>query len=73
MFVLLGRDKLAPFLVSLWSAFRANDMEKAEAVFDRMVKTLGAEYALTIEMDKVSEAMDCSLAMFAWRKEHRPS
>jgi hypothetical protein len=71
MFVLLARDPLAPFLVSMWSKVRMGDLEAAGAVFTKMAYDVAARYHAAPDVDKASEAMDCALAMFAWRKEHR--
>jgi hypothetical protein len=72
MFVLLGRDPLAPFLVSIWSKVRMGDIEAASAVFAKMTCEIAPRYCIAPDVDKASEALDCSLAMLAWRKEHRP-
>lgn len=71
MFVLLGRDPLAPFLVSIWSKVRMGDLEAAGVVFTAMAHRVAPRYHNTPDVDKASEALDCSLAMFAWRKENR--
>ena len=72
MFVLLARDRLAPFLTSIWSKIRAGDFEAASVVFDKMVREVGPRYAIEPDMDKSGEAIECALAMFAWRKTNRP-
>lgn len=66
-FALLARDPLGPFLVSIWAAVRMGDQEKAHVVFETMIRRAGGLYALDPDVDKASEAMECSLAMFAWR------
>lgn len=71
MFILLGRDPLAPFLVSIWSKLRMGDLEAAGVVFTKMAYEIALRYHAEPDVDKASEAMDCSFAMFAWRKEHR--
>lgn len=70
MFVLLARDPLAPFLVSIWSAIRMNDWEKAGVVFNAMIERAGGAYSLVPDTDPAIEAMDCSQAMFAWRQQN---
>ena len=71
MFVLLARDRLAGHLVSLWSKVRYGDPEAAQVVFnDMLVKHLG-HYQVAPDVPKAEEAMDCSLAMFAWREANR--
>lgn len=70
MFILLGRDPLAPFLTSIWSAVRMADWEKAGVVFDTMLKRAGDQYAAAPDVDKAIEAMSCSTAMFEWRKRN---
>jgi hypothetical protein len=71
MFVLLGRDPLAPFLMSMWSKVRMGDLEAAGAVFTKMASEIAPRYHIAPDVDKANEALDCSFAMFAWRKEHR--
>lgn len=70
MFVLLARDPLAPFLVSIWAAVRMNDWEKAGVVFETMIERAGLQFSIAPDIEKASEAMDCSAAMFAWRKDN---
>lgn len=72
MFTLLARDRLAPFLVSIWSKVRNGDVEAASAVFLKMLHEVGPRYMQEPDADKASEAADCAMAMFAWRTEHRP-
>jgi hypothetical protein len=64
MFVLLDRDPLAPFLVSIWSKVRVGDFEAAEAVFRTMIARGRGTYTIEPDVDKAGEAMDCALAMF---------
>lgn len=72
MFTLLGRDPVAPFLVSLWAKVRMADAEAAFAVFQKMRNTLIPKYDASPDVAKACEAMDCSAAMFEWRKANRP-
>ena len=72
MFVLLGRDRLAPFLVSIWSKIRMGDLEAAGVVFTKMAFEVAPLYQAAPDVDKAGEALNCSLAMFAWRKGNRP-
>jgi hypothetical protein len=69
MFVLLERDPLAPFLVSIWSKMRAGDVEAAQAVFDTMCARLGLKYLAQPDVEKASEALDCAHAMFRAQAE----
>jgi hypothetical protein len=71
MFVLLARDPLAPFLVSIWSKVSCGDAEAAHAVFKQMMEQLSAGYEVVPDPDKASEALDCSFAMFDWYKNYR--
>lgn len=73
MFVLLARDPLAAFLVSIWSKVRYGDVEAASAVFMKMLHTAGVQYALEPDTAKASEAIECAMAMFEWREKNRPS
>lgn len=73
MFVLLARDSLAPFLVSIWAKVRVGDVEAASAVFLKMLKEPGFKYMQVPEdQAKVDEAIACMFAMFEWRKRNRP-
>jgi hypothetical protein len=72
MFVLLGRDRLAAHLVSIWSKVRMGDMEAANAVFLDMLHKHAPEYVVVPDdVAKATEAMDCSLAMFKFRAQNR--
>lgn len=71
MFVLLGRDRLAAHLVSIWSKVRYGDPVAARAVFDDMLDKHTAHYFSAPDVPKAQEAMDCSLAMFDWRAKHQ--
>lgn len=64
MFVLLDRDPLAPFLVSIWSKMRMGDFEAARVVFEAMIERRGGRYLISPDVDKASEAMGYSMAMF---------
>lgn len=68
MFVLLGRDRLAGHLVSIWSKIRMGDMEAASVVFMDMLQKHAVAYGMEPDVDKAMEAMDCSLAMFKFRQ-----
>ena len=70
-FTLLARDPLAGFLVSIWSSLRmAADVEAARAKFRKMRDVAAAHYWTDPDVEKASEALDCAMAMFAWRKEN---
>lgn len=67
-FVLLARDPLAGHLVSIWSKLRMGaDIEAAQAVF-RHLCVLAERYWLEPDAEKAAEALDCAMAMIAWRK-----
>lgn len=71
MFVLLGRDRLAGHLVSIWSKIRMGDMEAASVVFLDLLAKHAVAYGMEPDVDKASEAMECSLAMFKfWHLRH---
>lgn len=72
LFTLLARDPLAPFLVSIWSSLRYGDHEAAGVKFAAMLDRAGARYLPDPDVEKASAALDCAMAMFAWRKTHRP-
>lgn len=66
MFVLLARDPLAPFLVSIWASVRMDDLEGAFAKFNAMIAKFAQHYHTHPDVDKASEAIDVSLAMFKY-------
>ena len=72
LFILLARDPLAPFLVSIWSSIRNGDFEAAGVKFDTMCSRAGFRYAIEPDVGKASEALDCAMAMFAWLNERNP-
>ena len=67
MFVLLGRDRLAGHLVSIWSKIRVGDYEAAEVVFGNMVNKHCSYYIAQPDVEKSMEALECAMAMFRWR------
>lgn len=67
-FTLLARDPLAGFLVSIWSSIRNGDFEAAEAKFNTLCIRHLRTYRADPDVEKASEAMDCAMAMFAWRE-----
>lgn len=69
LFVLLARDPLAPFLVSMWAAIRMGDYEKLATVFTKMSDTYLERYAIYPDVDKASEAMECAQNMFNYYEE----
>jgi hypothetical protein len=71
MFILLARDGMAPFLVSIWSKLRVGDSEAATVVFEKLVREHCMKYGISPDVEQSAEALDCSLDMFRWRKEHR--
>lgn len=71
MFVLLARDRLAGFLVSIWSSLRYGDEEAARAKFERMISDHLQHYLAEPDLEKAHEALTCALAMFEWRKLNR--
>ena len=71
MFVLLGRDRLAAHLVSIWSKVRMGDWEAASEVFAHMVREHGLDYCISPDVDKADEAMDCAMAMFKFREARK--
>ena len=73
IFVLLARDPLAGFLTSIWSKVRNGDVEAASTVFLKMLNTAGVQYMQEPDVAKASEAIECALAMFDWRKANCPS
>ena len=71
MFILLGRDKLAPFLTQIWAMIRAGNRDEARRTFNELiVGPQSAVYVLNPESDKALEASDCALTMMDWRKQN---
>jgi hypothetical protein len=66
-FTLLARDPLAGFLVSIWSSMRFGDFEAAAVKFRTMIERAGMDYAVAPDVARGGEAMECAMAMFAWR------
>ena len=64
--MLLARDPLAPFLVSIWSSLRNGDFEAANVKFDAMLGRAALQYGPAPDVDKANEALDCAFAMFDW-------
>jgi hypothetical protein len=71
MFVLLARDRIAPYLVSIWSSIRDDDEEAARATFGQLVSNELPAYQHEPDTDKAAEAANCAVAMFAWRARFR--
>jgi hypothetical protein len=69
MFVLLERDQLAPFLVSIWSSVRIGDPEAARAMFEAMLQKCAVRYMAEPDVDKAKEALDCAARMFQAQEE----
>lgn len=66
-FTLLARDPLAGFLISIWSSVRFGDFEAAGVKFEAMLERVGVDYAIAPDVGSASEAIECAMAMFAWR------
>lgn len=66
MFILLGRDPLAPLLVGLWAAIREADEEAAGKTFNALLRQ-SLRYDEAPEGEKAAEAYDCAAAMESWR------
>lgn len=73
MFVLLGRDALAPSLVNIWAMIRAGNRKEAKLAFNELIVGPQASvYVLHPDADKAQEAVECAAAMIDWRKANRP-
>jgi hypothetical protein len=68
MFVLLDRDPIAPFLVSIWASVRMGDAEAARVKFETLLTRVAVRYCAEPDVEKASEALDCALEMF--RAQH---
>lgn len=67
-FTLLASDPLAPFLVSIWSSLRYGDLAAADVKFGAMLERAAGHYVVEPDVERASEALDCAMAMFAWRR-----
>lgn len=72
LFVLLDRDPVAPFLVSIWSSMRYGDIKAARIKFEPMIKRLGPRYAIDPNAEKAYEAVEAAEAMFRAQEARRP-
>jgi hypothetical protein len=64
IFILLDRDPLAPFLVSIWSSIRYGDREAAQVKFAAMMEKIAPRYAVNPDVAAASDALECAMAMF---------
>ena len=71
LFVLLARDRLAPFLTAIWAKVRAGQPDAAAAMFYKMLGEVAPRYVMKPDKPQAGEAIDVALAMVAWRKENR--
>jgi hypothetical protein len=73
MFVLLGRDALAPSLVNIWAMIRAGNRKEAKLAFNELIVGPQASvYVLNPQPEKAQEAVDCAGSMMNWRRANRP-
>lgn len=73
MFVLLGRDALAPSLVNIWAMIRAGSRKEAKLAFNELIVGPQASvYVLNPQPEKAQEAVDCAISMMLWRRANRP-
>lgn len=71
MFVLLGRDPLAPALVELWRAIRVGDSGAAAKATQALITS--GDWAKNKFTDaKMNEAAECANAMRAWIARRAP-
>lgn len=71
MFVLLGRDPLAPGLTQIWAMIRAGNRAEAKRAFNELiVGPQSSVYVLHPEDTKALEASDCAMSMLKWRGEN---
>lgn len=72
MFVLLGRDPLAPVLVRLWAALRSGDLKSANQATDDAFKVATAfRHHWGDSSEKVTEALHCSEHMVEYGEQYR--
>lgn len=71
MFVLLARDPIAPFLVSIWSSIRMDDIEAAQVKFNKMIKQCGGKYGRQKDVPKACEALDVMFEMFNYQAKQK--
>lgn len=74
MFILLGRDALAPSLVDIWAMIRAGNRKEAKLAFNELIVGPQASvYVLDPDSDKALEATNCAADMMNWRSRNRPA
>jgi hypothetical protein len=70
MFILLGRDLVAPWLVGIWRAMRARDYQLAKNIlataFNVIGEQLPAVKTVPLYSEKSQEADQCASAMREW-------
>jgi|SRR5882672_7618846 len=69
LFTLLGRDRLAGHLVSIWSKVKMGDMEAVGVVFLDMLHKHAVAYGMEPDVERADEAMQCALEMFRFREK----
>lgn len=68
-FTLLGRDPLAPFLVSIWSSLRYGDPQAARVKFEKLLSTFAMPYAYSPDVTRASRALDVAMSMFRYQND----
>lgn len=72
LFVLLGRDDLAPFLVQIWAMMRAGNRHEARRTFQELiVGPQSAVYVLKPDAEKALEATQCAYSMLEYRDKNK--
>lgn len=68
MFILLGRDPLAPYLTQIWAMIRAGDRQGARRVFHELIiDPKSGRFVTEPDADKAVNAAICSSEMMQWR------
>lgn len=77
MFILLARDPIAPYLVTLWANVNAGDIFSAYETLQEMIRThvsfvVHNDGTKTNNNKKMEEALECADAMIDWKEDHPP-
>lgn len=71
LFTLLGRDPIAPYLVSIWAKIRLGKVREIDIDVNRLY-VVAAQYQAAPDRDKGIAALNCASSMIYWRKKNRP-
>lgn len=68
-FALLGRDPIAPFLLSIRASLITGDGEALRAKWRKLTSILPSQLAGDATWEDADRAIDVAMAMFRWRED----